>query len=275
MVADICYRSPAMVTTLVRQEVSSPLWVAAHAGVLAIRTLASASNNADRPFGPWQWGPGAARSKPLRIRSIASAQASCAPRGGSYIYIYIDAETQIKERDGAKRGDAAGANQGRSAAGVSAPSRVVPKSVPVKRQGLLCSVIGLKTVKPWGSACCWREFDHWLRLIKQRLDSHAKSSASLKPRNGRLRRPRNRFDKNSFSTEGQERLMREQGAVELLQTVCALSGKLPQQTGQAPNPPDRAAPDAILQGSNHFLLLEISQGHGPSEDHSLSLGKGT
>ncbi|TWB91891.1 photosystem I reaction center subunit XII [Synechococcus sp. Ace-Pa] len=41
---DICYRSPAMVTTLSQAEVLIALVVAAHAGVLAIRLCVSLYN---------------------------------------------------------------------------------------------------------------------------------------------------------------------------------------------------------------------------------------
>ncbi|NQV11587.1 MAG: hypothetical protein HQ527_10565 [Cyanobacteria bacterium] len=77
-----------------------------------------------------------------------------------------------------------------------------------ERQELLCSVIGL-TVKLGVGLVAGVSLTHLASAYQQRLDSHSEVSAILELETARLRRAQTRFDK-LFSTEGQERLMREQ-----------------------------------------------------------------
>ena len=135
---------------------------------------------------------------------MASAQRLVPPGADQTRVLTRKPEDQRRGRG--KRGDAAGAIKAVPSR-VSASARVVP--IPSgERQELLCSVIGL-TVKLGIGLVAGVSLTHLASAYQQRLDRHSEVSAILELETARLRRAQNRFDK-LFSTEGQERLMREQ-----------------------------------------------------------------
>jgi len=136
---DICYRSPAMVTTLVRQTLAqSPLWSPPIAGVLH----SPLRQPSQRLIGRLALGSGSGWSDLLTIslsRAPWPRAASCGPQGRIKPE-FRRGKPRIKDAEG-KEVTQPVAIQGPFQPRFSASARVVPNPVG-ERQELLCSVIG-------------------------------------------------------------------------------------------------------------------------------------